>query len=70
MDRTVFVVGNVKYVLAYERKVPIHEVYGEHEFETKGTRTLAKTKHFKILDVVETLDTRLYIMTDNSFVYI
>lgn len=70
MDRTVFLVGNMRYILAYERKVPIHEVHRAPEFETKGTRTLAKTKHFKILDVVETPDTRLYIMTDNSFVYI
>ena len=70
MDRTVFLVGNMRYILAHERKVPIHEVHRVSEFETKGTRTLAKTKHFKILDVVETLDTRLYIMTDNSFVYI
>lgn len=67
MTQTVFIVGNKRLVLKYERKMPRGEVERMKSFKTKNLQTLKKSPKFAIVSVVDVNNTRVYKLKSGSF---
>ena len=60
--KTIFKIGNISYTLKYTRKMSEGEVNKMKSFVTAKGQKLEKTKNFKILNLEDKKDQRVYTL--------
>ena len=60
--------GNKKYTLKYTRKMPVGEVERMKSFKTNRMKVLTKTDKFKIVNVKDDGNTRIYSLLNGSII--
>ena len=61
--KTIFKIGSKNYTLKYQRKMSEGEVKKMKSFVTDKSEKLQKTNKFKIIDIEETKNQRVYYIS-------